>query len=77
MPAPEPPIDEGHVYLFQVRLQPKGKRTKHDQWTTEGVYRTRAEADAHATGRKHKYPHGYRVCGVPAEGALLELVKGN
>jgi hypothetical protein len=62
------------VYVLEVRLGRKGKRTKRDHWHPVGAYLTRAEAEAVAKANDHRYPHGWRVCGVPAGGALAELV---
>lgn len=67
-------IPDRWVYVLEVRIGRKGKRTKRDHWQPLGAYATRAEADAVAKEIKHRYPHGWRVCGVPAGGTLAQLV---
>lgn len=66
--------DERNVFLLQVRLGKKTRRTTRDHWQTVGAYLTRAEANAAGKANDHRYPHGWRVYGVPAGGALASLV---
>ena len=43
---------------------------------TVGVFLSREEADDFGKRTHYRYPHGFRVYGVPAEGELASLIEG-
>ncbi len=44
-------------------------------WLTESVWLTRAEADRYGRAKNHRYPEGWRVYCVNAEGQLAQYLK--
>lgn len=45
-------------------------------WTTITVFLTREEGEDWANARSYRYPHGWRVYCVAAEGAMCEVLAG-
>lgn len=41
----------------------------------EGVWLSREEAEAFAKGHEYRWPGGWQVYGLPANGKLAELIK--
>jgi len=46
-----------------------------DWWETESVWLDRDEAERWAEAKSHRFPHGWRVYAVCAEGELARLLK--
>lgn len=46
-----------------------------ESWETESVWLDRGEAEEWAKSREYRWKHGWRVYGVPAEGALAKLLQ--
>lgn len=46
-----------------------------ERWDTQSVWLSREEATEFAERTKYRYPQGYRVYGVCAEGKLAELIR--
>lgn len=47
-----------------------------ESWRTEGVWLSREEGEAWGREKDYRFAKGWRLYGVPAEGALVELIKG-
>ena len=52
-----------------------GQPLYYETWDTEGVWRTREEANDYGTRRSYNYPDGWRVHPVPAEGELAQRLR--
>jgi hypothetical protein len=62
------------VFVLEVRLHPKGMRTRREHWEVRGAYLTRAEAVAAAEAPTAGAVYGWRISTVPAGGVLARLV---
>lgn len=69
----------GEKYQEEVPLRDvwlgHGDDVAHETWHTERVFLTREEGTAWAAARTYRWPDGWRVYCVPAEGALAEGLK--
>ena len=66
-PAEE--ITRDPVFLLQIR------HSKRGPWHTEHVFFTRQEGQAWADARSYRWPSGYRIYCICAEGELAEILK--
>ncbi|HEY1186934.1 MAG TPA: hypothetical protein VGE74_04720 [Gemmata sp.] len=62
------------VFVLEVRLHRKGKRTKREHWEIRGAYLTQTEAEAAARAPGAGALLGWRVSAVPAAGVLAGAV---
>jgi hypothetical protein len=46
------------------------------EWRTESVWLDREEAEKYGNARSYNYPDGWKVYGVPAEGELAKMLRG-
>jgi len=68
-PAEE--ITRDPIFLLQIR------HGKNGSWHTEGVFFTRKEGEDWAAARAYRWPHGWQVYCICAEGQLAEILKAH
>ena len=72
-------LESEEFYTFEELAEMQtvdGMNCVREYWETDGVFLSREEGDAYGEQFKYRYSEGWRVYGVPAEGKLIELLKG-
>lgn len=59
--------------VFLLRYKRSKKSTRFAE--VEGVWLSRQEAEAFARSHEYRWPGGWQVYGLPANGKLAELIK--